>query len=50
LLGAGEPKGKIPMDAIRSAAAQITSGEVRYTPTDGIPQLKKVIIRYMEDH
>lgn len=49
-LGAGEPKSKIPMEAIRSAAAQITSGEVRYTPTDGIPELKKAIIRYMEDN
>lgn len=49
-LGAGEPKSKVPMDAIRSAAASITSGEVRYTPTDGIPELKKAIIRYMEDN
>lgn len=49
-LGAGEPKSKIPMEAIRSAAAQITSGEVRYTPTDGIPELKKAIIRYMEEN
>jgi len=49
-LGAGEPKSKVPMEAIRSAAAQITSGEVRYTPTDGIPELKKAIIRYMEDN
>lgn len=48
-LGAGEPKSKVPMEAIRSAAAQITTGEVRYTPTDGIPELKKAIIRYMED-
>jgi aspartate aminotransferase len=49
-LGAGEPKSKIPMEAIRNAAAQITSGEVRYTPTDGIPELKKAIIRYMEEN
>jgi aspartate aminotransferase len=48
-LGAGEPKSKVPMEAIRSAAAQITSGEVRYTPTDGIPPLKKAIVRYMEE-
>ncbi len=48
-LGAGEPKAKVPMEAIRSAAAQITSGEVRYTPTDGIPPLKKAIVRYMEE-
>jgi aspartate aminotransferase len=49
-LGAGEPKSKVPMEAIRSAAAQVTTGEVRYTPTDGIPELKKAIIRYMEDN
>jgi len=49
-LGAGEPKSKIPMEAIRSAAAQVATGEVRYTPTDGIPELKKAIIRYMEDN
>lgn len=49
-LGAGEPKSKVPMDAIRSAAAAITSGEVRYTPTDGIPPLKQAIIRYMEEY
>jgi len=49
-LGAGEPKSKVPMEAIRSAAAQITSGEVRYTPTDGIPELKKAIIRYTEEN
>lgn len=49
-LGAGEPKSKVPVDAIRSAAASITSGEVRYTPTDGIPELKKAIIRYMEEN
>ncbi len=49
-LGAGEPKSKIPMEAIRNAAAQITSGEVRYTPTDGIPELKKAIVRYMEEN
>ncbi|MEW5701107.1 MAG: pyridoxal phosphate-dependent aminotransferase [Candidatus Zixiibacteriota bacterium] len=49
-LGAGEPKSKVPVEAIRSAAAQITSGEVRYTPTDGIPELKKAILRYMEEN
>ncbi|HHQ49321.1 MAG TPA: pyridoxal phosphate-dependent aminotransferase [Acidobacteria bacterium] len=48
-LGGGEPKGKPPMDAILSAAALLNSGEVRYTPADGIPALKQAIIRYTEE-
>jgi aspartate aminotransferase len=48
-LGGGEPKSKAPMDAIISAIALINSGEVRYTPVDGIPALKQAIIRYTED-
>ncbi len=49
-LGGGEPKSKAPMDAIISAASNLNSGEVRYTPADGIPELKQSIIRYTEDH
>jgi len=49
-LGAGEPKSKVPMDAILSCAAKLKTGEVRYTPTEGIPSLIKAIIRYTEDH
>ena len=48
-LGGGEPKTKIPMDAIRAASAKLTSGNVKYTAEDGSPELKKAIIRYMED-
>ncbi len=48
-LGGGEPKGKAPMDAILAASAMLNSGEVRYTPPDGIPALKKAIIRYTEE-
>jgi aspartate aminotransferase len=48
-LGGGEPKIKTPIDAILSAAAKLTSAEVKYTPTDGIPALKKAIVRYTED-
>lgn len=48
-LGAGEPKSKVPLDAILSSAARLTSAEVRYTPTEGIPSLIKAIIRYTED-
>ena len=48
-LGGGEPKGKAPMDAILAASAMLNSGEVRYTPPDGTPALKKAIIRYTEE-
>lgn len=48
-LGGGEPKSKAPIDALVSAAALINSGEIRYTPADGIPALKKAIIRYTDE-
>jgi aspartate aminotransferase len=48
-LGGGEPKTKPPIDALVAAAALLSSGEVRYTPADGIPALKKAIIRYTEE-
>lgn len=48
-LGGGEPKSKAPMDALVAAAALLNSGEVRYTPADGIPALKQAIIRYTEE-
>ncbi|NIM59305.1 MAG: aminotransferase class I/II-fold pyridoxal phosphate-dependent enzyme [Candidatus Aminicenantes bacterium] len=49
-LGAGEPKSKVPMDAILAAAAHLNTGEIRYAPADGIPALKKAIIHYTEEH
>jgi aspartate aminotransferase len=49
-LGIGEPKNKTPINAILSAAAKLTSGEVKYTPSDGLPSLKKAIIRYTEEN
>jgi aspartate aminotransferase len=48
-LGGGEPKSRAPMDALLSAVNMLNSGEVRYTPADGIPELKKAIIRYTEE-
>ena len=48
-LGGGEPKGKPPLDAILAASSLLSSGEVRYTPPDGIPALKQAIIRYTEE-
>lgn len=48
-MGGGEPKSKVPLDAITSAAGLLNSGEIRYTPADGIPALKQAIIRYTEE-
>ena len=49
-LGGGEPKSKAPIDAIINCTSLLNTGEVRYTPPDGIPALKKAVIRYTEDH
>ncbi len=49
-LGIGEPKNKAPIAAILSSAAKLTSGDIKYTPIDGIPSLKKAIIRYTEEN
>ncbi|MEN6511494.1 MAG: pyridoxal phosphate-dependent aminotransferase [Chloroherpetonaceae bacterium] len=49
-LGGGEPKSKAPISAILAATSVINSGEVRYTPADGTPDLKQAIIRYTEDY
>jgi aspartate aminotransferase len=48
-LGGGEPKSKAPIDAIINCASVLNTGEIRYTPPDGIPALKKAIIRYTEE-
>ncbi|MGD0008006.1 MAG: pyridoxal phosphate-dependent aminotransferase [Terriglobia bacterium] len=49
-LGGGEPKSKAPMDAVISCTSVLQTGDIRYTPPDGIPALKKAIIRYTEEH
>ena len=49
-LGGGEPKNKAPINAILSSAAKLTSGDIKYSPTDGILGLKKAIIRYTEEN
>ena len=49
-LGAGEPKNKAPIAAILSSAAKLNTGDIKYTPTDGIPSLKKAIIKYTEEN
>ncbi len=49
-LGGGEPKSKAPIDAIVNCTSLLNTGDVKYTPADGIPALKKAIIRYTEEH
>jgi aspartate aminotransferase len=49
-LGGGEPKSRAPIDAIINCTSLLNTGEVRYTPPDGIPALKKAVIRYTEEH
>ncbi len=48
-LGAGEPKNKAPIHAILSSSAKLNVGDVKYTPPDGIPSLKKAIVRFTEE-
>ncbi|MBI4869988.1 MAG: pyridoxal phosphate-dependent aminotransferase [Candidatus Riflebacteria bacterium] len=49
-LGAGEPKNRAPIGALLSSAAKLTAGDVKYTPTEGIPSLRKAIIKYTEEN
>jgi len=48
-LGAGEPKNKAPINAILGATARLNTGDIKYTPSDGISSLKKAIVRYTEE-
>ena len=48
-LGGGEPKSKVPMEAIMSTAAHLNTGEIRYAPADGILPMKQAVIRYTEE-
>lgn len=49
-LGGGEPKSKAAHDALVSASALLLTGEIRYTPADGIPAFKKAVIQYTEQY
>lgn len=49
-LSIGEPKNKAPIAAILNSAAKLSSGDVKYSPPDGLPSLKKAIIRYTEEN
>jgi aspartate aminotransferase len=48
-LGAGEPKSKVPIDAVLSCAAKLSTADIRYTPTEGIPTMIKAVVRYTEE-
>ncbi len=49
-LGIGEPKNKAPLAALLSAAARLNTGDIKYAPADGLPSLKKAVIRYTEEN
>lgn len=49
-LGGGEPKSKAPLDAVLNCATQLNTGEIRYAPAEGLPAMKKAIIRYTEEY
>ncbi|MBN1639541.1 MAG: aminotransferase class I/II-fold pyridoxal phosphate-dependent enzyme, partial [Ignavibacteriales bacterium] len=48
-LGGGEPVSKAPAAAVKEAVDLISTGEVRYSPVSGVPDLKKAIIGYTEN-
>lgn len=49
-LGIGEPKNKTPLAAVIASAAKLTTGDVKYVAPDGVPSLKKAVIRYTEEN
>lgn len=49
-LGGGEPKSKAPINAVINSAQLLNTGDIKYTPADGIPALKKAIVRYTEEY
>src|SRR5215510_14363717 len=49
-LGIGEPKNKTPLSAVIASAAKLTAGDVKYVAPDGVPSLKKAVIRYTEEN
>jgi len=49
-LGGGEPKSKAPIEAIESAVALVKTGEVRYGPAGGTPDMKKAVVKYTTDN
>ena len=40
-LGGGEPKSKAPIDAVINCTSVLNTGDIRYTPPDGIPRSRR---------
>ncbi len=49
-LGIGEPTNRTPINAILSSSAKLRVGDVKYSRVDGMPSLKKAVIRYTEEN
>jgi aspartate aminotransferase len=49
-LGGGEPKSKVPIDALIAGAAKLMTAEIRYVSTAGIAPLIKAIIQYTDEN
>ncbi len=49
-LGIGEPMNRTPINAILSSSAKLRVGDVKYSRVDGMPSLKKAVIRYTEEN
>jgi aspartate aminotransferase len=49
-LGIGEPKNKTPIAAILASGAKLTNADVKYTPPEGMPSMRKAVIRYTEEN
>ena len=49
-MSAGQPQNRAPITAILGSAAKLKTGDIKYTPVDGLRSLKKAIIRYTEEH
>ncbi|MGL4523584.1 MAG: aminotransferase class I/II-fold pyridoxal phosphate-dependent enzyme, partial [Bacilli bacterium] len=47
-LGAGEPDFNTPSHIIEAAYASMNAGQTKYTPSAGLPALKKAIVKKLE--
>jgi len=49
-MSAGQPQNRAPITAILGSAAKLKTGDIKYTPVDGVRPLKQAIIRYTEEN
>ena len=47
-LGGGEPKSKVPIDALLATSTKLNSMDINTTPPGGTAEMKKAIIRYTD--